>query len=127
MKSDVVIVKLERDRGRSSLTATTATRTIPREEFERHGAEIMADLGAELDRAELQCSLREAQDSAARMRAHADLHHTLRLECTPDSPMPRGAPGRWSHAGAHETRDDGDTRRMECRDCGHAWTEELPQ
>jgi len=54
-------------------------------------------------------------------------------ECTPADPMPRGAPGRWSHEGAAEfgeQRDGfpgGGIVTMRCRDCETEWEKELPQ
>lgn len=57
-----------------------------------------------------------------------------RQDCTPDSPMPKGATGRWGHEGAYEVHDSqrdnwpaGDIVTMRCRDCGHEWEQELPQ
>lgn len=48
--------------------------------------------------------------------------------CSPESPMPKGATGRWQHTNTHETDYDSDYRaEYECEDCGHKWMEELPQ
>lgn len=59
---------------------------------------------------------------------------TERKTCTKESPMPKGDRGRWFHDGAHEVhgsqRDGwpcGDTIQMRCDNCGHEWSEELPQ
>lgn len=56
-----------------------------------------------------------------------------RYLCSPEHPMPKGAPGRWSHANASETDDERDFGggeycvRMACCDCGQTWWRELPQ
>lgn len=57
-----------------------------------------------------------------------------RLLCTAEQPMPAGYQGRVSHDGASEVHDSqrdgypgGDTVKMRCPNCGHTWTEELPQ
>jgi hypothetical protein len=56
-----------------------------------------------------------------------------RLLCTPERPMPKGAPGQWAHNGTREVGEQengypgGDIIRCECRNCGHTWREELPQ
>ncbi len=53
--------------------------------------------------------------------------------CSPENPMPKGAPGIWEHTNAEEVGDQrpgypgGDLITMRCKDCGHKWTEELPQ
>ena len=50
-----------------------------------------------------------------------------RQVCSPESPMPKGAPGRWEHTNTKEIYDGGDYARYRCDDCGHEWEEELPQ
>lgn len=54
-----------------------------------------------------------------------------RQECTKDAPMPKGAPGRWLHDGNEIACEDGwpggDIVTYRCPNCGHEWTEELPQ
>ena len=53
--------------------------------------------------------------------------------CSPEHPMPKGAPGRWMHTNAKEVGDQrngwpgGDLVTMRCLDCGTEWTMELPQ
>jgi hypothetical protein len=49
--------------------------------------------------------------------------------CSPESPMPKGATGRWEHTNVRETGEcmDGCCAYMTCDDCGHSWREELPQ
>jgi len=53
--------------------------------------------------------------------------------CAPNHPMPKNAPGRWEHTGAHEVGEQengwpgGDIITVECRDCKLRWREELPQ
>jgi len=53
--------------------------------------------------------------------------------CSPEHPMPQGAPGRWEHTNAHEVGEQldgwpgGDIVRMRCDDCGESWRMELPQ
>jgi len=49
--------------------------------------------------------------------------------CSPESPMPKGAPGRWAHT---NVLDDGECSAgccdyFVCKDCGHRWKEEVPQ
>jgi hypothetical protein len=61
-----------------------------------------------------------------------DMEHAVnpdngRKVCTPENPAPKGAPGRWEHTNAHEISDGDYTATYECKDCGHVWTEELPQ
>lgn len=51
-----------------------------------------------------------------------------RQTCTPNNPMPKGALGRWEHTNAHEIECGSDyCARYKCDDCGHEWTEELPE
>lgn len=56
-----------------------------------------------------------------------------RFLCSEAHPMPPKAEGLWEHTNAHEVGDQldgypgGDIIRMKCDDCGHTWTEELPQ
>ena len=51
-----------------------------------------------------------------------------RFVCTPENPMPKGASGRWEHTNAHEIDCGSDYyARYKCDDCGHEWTEELPE
>ena len=56
-----------------------------------------------------------------------------RLVCSPDSPMPAGARGRWLHLRTEECGEQergwpsGDLVRVRCKDCGATWKEELPQ
>lgn len=51
----------------------------------------------------------------------------------PESPMPKGAGGRWEHTNVVEEGDQengwpgGDYQGYRCTDCGHTWREELPQ
>ena len=53
--------------------------------------------------------------------------------CSPESPMPKGACGRWAHTNVEEVGDQedgwpgGDYQGYRCLDCGHTWKEELPQ
>jgi len=47
--------------------------------------------------------------------------------CSPTSPMPKGATGKWAHTNVEETLDLGETAWYRCKDCGHEWKEELPQ
>lgn len=49
--------------------------------------------------------------------------------CSPESPMPNGAPGRWAHTNVEEIGEcvDGCCADYRCKDCGHEWREELPQ
>ena len=49
--------------------------------------------------------------------------------CSPESPMPKGAPGRWEHTNVKEVGECmvGCCADYECQDCGHRWREELPQ
>lgn len=56
------------------------------------------------------------------------------LICTPWRPRRPADTERWTqHYGAHEVGDQedvypgGDIVRMECRDCGAMWREELPR
>ncbi len=51
-----------------------------------------------------------------------------RLLCAPAHPMPKGAPGQWSHTNVKG--DDGGSDYVDykkCVDCGHRWGEELPE
>ncbi len=43
--------------------------------------------------------------------------------CAPAHPMPKGAPGKWSHAGAIVDRraEDGGVDWYRCADCGATW------
>jgi hypothetical protein len=56
-----------------------------------------------------------------------------RLLCSPDKPMPRGAPGRWAHTNIESMGDHGDFSLgteyddYRCKDCGTSWSEEVPQ
>lgn len=53
-----------------------------------------------------------------------------RQTCSPESPMPKGASGRWEHTNVEEVGDgciDGCCADYRCKDCGHQWREELPQ
>jgi hypothetical protein len=57
-----------------------------------------------------------------------------RYLCSPEHPMPAGAPGRWSHTNVYEVDGSqehgwpsGDTVMMKCVDCGCSWRTELPQ
>jgi hypothetical protein len=56
-----------------------------------------------------------------------------RQTCSPESPMPKGATGRWQHTNVIEVGDQedgwpcGDMQGYKCLDCGHEWEEELPQ
>ena len=58
---------------------------------------------------------------------------TERQICSPESPMPKGATGRWAHTNVEEVGRQrngwpcGDDQDYRCKDCGHEWTEELPQ
>jgi len=53
--------------------------------------------------------------------------------CSPESPMPQGANGRWEHTNVEEVGEQkdgwpgGDYQEYRCKDCGHRWREELPQ
>ncbi len=47
--------------------------------------------------------------------------------CSPEHPMPKGASGRWEHTNAHEIDGSDYYARYKCDDCGHEWTEELPE
>jgi hypothetical protein len=53
--------------------------------------------------------------------------------CSPENPMPKDAPGQWEHTNTEEFGDQesgypaGDIIKVRCKDCGHQWTEELPQ
>jgi hypothetical protein len=48
--------------------------------------------------------------------------------CSPENPMPKGAPGLWAHTNVKEIHDWGDgTVEKRCSDCGHEWTQELPE
>ena len=57
----------------------------------------------------------------------------VRSVCSPESPMPKGAKGRWAHTNVVEVGDQengwpgGDYQWYRCTDCGHEWREELPQ
>lgn len=52
-----------------------------------------------------------------------------RQTCSPESPMPKSAAGRWRHTNVREvgTCLDGCCADYQCMDCGHKWREELPQ
>jgi len=56
-----------------------------------------------------------------------------RLLCSPAKPMPKGAPGQWSHTSVISTGssyyyDTGqEVDRYHCRDCGESWREEVAQ
>jgi hypothetical protein len=52
-----------------------------------------------------------------------------RQVCSPEHPMPKDASGRWAHTNVREVGGcmDGCCADYECKDCGHKWTEELPQ
>ena len=56
-----------------------------------------------------------------------------RFLCSPEHPMPKGAKGRWVHTNVVEDGEQrngwpcGDDQDYRCVDCGHTWTEELPQ
>lgn len=58
---------------------------------------------------------------------------TERQICSPENPMPKNAGGRWAHTNVIEVGEQrdgwpgGDIQRYRCTDCGHEWTEELPQ
>lgn len=53
--------------------------------------------------------------------------------CSPENPMPKGAPGRWSHTNVEYVGDQkdgypgGDWQHYRCKDCHHEWDAELPQ
>jgi hypothetical protein len=52
-----------------------------------------------------------------------------RYLCAPAHPMPKGAPGHWSHT---NPVDDGGCSEgccddYKCKDCGHAWRVEAAQ
>jgi hypothetical protein len=54
--------------------------------------------------------------------------HTGRQICSPDHPMPAGATGRWAHTNVREVDGGSDyCAEYQCKDCGHTWTEELPE
>jgi hypothetical protein len=56
-----------------------------------------------------------------------------RLWCSPEHPMPKGAPGGWAHTGYEIVRSEGDFHTGQeydccrCRDCGEEWWHEVPQ
>lgn len=57
-----------------------------------------------------------------------------RFKCTKENPWAPGKPTPVTHVNAREVPDSqeggwpsGDTVRMECLNCGHRWTKELPQ
>lgn len=54
---------------------------------------------------------------------------TNRQICTPESPMPKGATGRWAHTNVSEVGEcsEGCCADYRCADCGHEWRQELPQ
>lgn len=49
--------------------------------------------------------------------------------CTKESPMPKGAPGRWEHEGAKSDGEcsDGCCDYYKCLDCFHRWRQEAAQ
>ena len=53
--------------------------------------------------------------------------------CTKEHPWTKSIPGPVQHTGAHEVGEQrdgypgGDIITMECSNCKHRWTEELPQ
>ncbi|TAK84342.1 MAG: hypothetical protein EPO20_14735 [Betaproteobacteria bacterium] len=52
-----------------------------------------------------------------------------RYLCSPEKPMPKGAPGQWSHTGAKWVRDNYDSTvdYYRCVDCGTYWGSEVAQ
>ena len=46
-----------------------------------------------------------------------------RFKCTPDKPMPKGAPGQWEHEGAEDAGgcSEGCCDDYVCVDCGTKW------
>ena len=58
---------------------------------------------------------------------------SARQTCSPESPRPTDATGRWEHTNVEEVgyQEDGwpggDWQSYRCKDCGLTWEEELPQ
>lgn len=54
---------------------------------------------------------------------------THRFLCAPAHPMPKGAPGQWSHTNAQDDGEcyDGCCDDFKCADCGHTWRVECAQ
>lgn len=52
-----------------------------------------------------------------------------RYLCAPGRPMPKNAPGQWSHTGAKWLRDNFDSTvdYYRCTDCGCQWESEVAQ
>ena len=49
------------------------------------------------------------------------------FRCTKETPWTPDKGNRAAHDRVIEVADYGDTRRVRCNNCGHEWTEELPQ
>ena len=54
---------------------------------------------------------------------------TDRLLCSPEHPMPRGAPGQWAHTSVSSvgTCPEGCCDDYECADCGTQWRVEAAE
>lgn len=52
-----------------------------------------------------------------------------RFWCHPEHPMPKGAPGQWSHTGVVDDGEcyEGCCDDYKCTDCGHRWRVECAQ
>lgn len=51
-----------------------------------------------------------------------------RFLCAPAHPMPKGAPGQWSHTNLKSDGSDSDYYDgYICQDCGHAFRVEVPE